>query len=183
MSSNSDFNIIQESLNIVLDALKPLTPEQRSSVLQSAANLFGETEVQSPFAQMSNNSEKPTNLPDLQNFVFTKKTKNDAIAVTVLAYYLKKYRNQLTFKTTDLEALNNEANTGQVFGNISKTVNNAYSRYRFLDKAGEGSKKITLIGEQVVENLADEERVKALIAEHKPRAKRKSSKKEKQQEE
>lgn len=173
MTPPSDFNPVHQALNTVIDALKPLSADQRRSVLQSAANLFGEADALPPTPQKATDSEATTSPPDLQRFVFNKKTKNDAVAVTVLAYYLKKYRNQVSFKTSDLEALNSEANTGQVFGNITKTVNNAYSRYRLLDKAGKGFKKITLIGERVVEALPDDAQVKAIIVEHKPRTRRK----------
>lgn len=179
MLQDSDFTPIQVAVNKIIEALKPLSDNQRRTVLQSVANLFGESYAAIPTNLTSNQSptDTETHAPNLQKFIFSKKTKNDAVAVTVLAYYLKKYRNQERFKTSDLEALNKEANTGKVFGNITKTVNNAYSRYRLLDTDGEGYKKITYPGELVVEALPDEEKVKALIEEHKPRAKRKPTKK------
>jgi len=177
MTAPTDFNPIHEALNVVIDALKPLSVDQRRSVLQSAANLFGNVDVWPvPAHQVAISGAQP-NPPDLQTFVFDKKTKNDIIAVTVLAYYLSVYRKRETFKTSDLDALNKEASTGQLFGNIYKTVNNATQRNRFLAMAGNGLKKITPLGKLIVEALPDEEKVQALLEKYKPRTKRRPRKK------
>ncbi len=173
----TDLNPMHEALNVVIDALKPLSTDQRRSVLQSAANLFGNADVIPTPPQQVASTASLLNPPDLQSFVFEKKTSNDTIAVTVLAYYLSVYRKRETFKASDLDALNKEAATGQIFGNINKTVNNATQRTRFLAMAGNGFKKITPLGKLVVEALPEEEKVKAIIEKHKPRTKRKSRKK------
>ena len=173
----TELNPMHEALNVVIEALKPLNVDQRRSVLQSAAHLFGNADALTPTAQQANHLGSQSNLPALEKFVFEKKTTNDAIAATVLAYYLTVFRKQETFKTADLDALNKEAGTGQIFGNITKTVNNATQRNRFLAMAGNGFKKITPLGRLVVEALPDEEKVKAILEEHKPRAKRKPRKK------
>jgi hypothetical protein len=172
----TEINPMHDALNAVIEVLKPLNVDQRRSVLQSAAHLFGSADVLSTAEQTVTTPGSQSNLPELERFVFEKKTSNDAIAVTVLAYYLAVYRKQETFKTADLDALNKQAGTGQVFGNISKTVNNATQRNRLLAMAGDGFKKITPLGRLVVEALPDEEKVQAILEEHKPRIKRKRRK-------
>lgn len=173
----TDLNPMHVALNVVIDALKPLTIDQRRSVLQSAANLFGNADVIATPPQQGTGSSFPSSPPDLQSFIFEKKTSNDVLAVTVLAYYLSEYRERKTFKTSDLDVLNREAATGQIFGNINKTVNNATQRNRFLAMTGDRFKRITPLGKLVVQALPDEEKVKAIIEEHKPRTKRKPRKK------
>jgi hypothetical protein len=55
---------------------------------------------------------------------------------------------------------------------------NATDTYHYLAKAGGGKKQITILGEEVVEALPDREKVKAAIAEHRPkRRKKRGSKK------
>ncbi|MER2514150.1 MAG: hypothetical protein ABTQ25_17330 [Nitrosomonas ureae] len=168
----ADFVAIQEVLKKVINILEPLGGDERRYVIRSTAAWFNDTEriTTNPPHQDVNIEVEPANL---QNFVFLKKTKNDSEAVAVLAYYLEVFRNQKSFKTADLEKLNIEAGTGQKFGNINKTVNNAAQRSYFFAPAGKGFKQLTPLGRMVVKALPDEEKVKQLIEEHKPRAKRK----------
>lgn len=169
MTLPSDFESAQESLKRVIELLTSLNDDQRRFVIVSAAAWFKDESNLTP-TLLKGSQEKLT--PTLGDFVFSKKTKNDAEAVAVLAYYLTEYRNQELFKTADLDALNKEAATGQIFGNIKKSVNNATQRNRFLGMAGKGYKKITPLGKLVVEALPDEKEVKRIIKEHKPRPKR-----------
>ena len=169
----TDLDPKHEALNVVINALKPLSIDQQRSVLNSAANYFSLPLL----SQQGSGSGSQSDVPDLQSFVFERRTDNDAIAVTVLAYYLLKYRNRSKFKAADLDALNTEAGTGKIFGNIYKTVNNATQRNRFLSKTGDGFKQIAPLGRLVVEALPDEEKVEALLEKNKPKPKRKTRKK------
>lgn len=175
----SDFESIQETLRKVINLLTPLTEEQRKFVVVSAAAWFGDSDklVAQP---QQNKTSAEAETPNLQDFVFSKKTKNDVEAVAVLGYYLTKYKGQELFRTSDLDSLNKEAATGQVFGNITKTVNNAAQRSAFFASVGEkGFKKITPLGRMIVEALPNEDEVKRIMKENKPRSRRKSTKKAK----
>jgi hypothetical protein len=177
MTLPSDFDPTQESLKKIIELLTSLNDDQRRFVIVSAAAWFKDSSNLTP--TLLKESEAKLNVPPtLGDFVFSKKTKNDAEAVAVLAYYLNVYRNQELFKTADLDALNKEAATGQIFGNITKSVNNATQRNRFFGMAGKGYKKITPLGKLVVEALPDEEKVKMLIKEHRPRPKRNTAKRD-----
>lgn len=179
MATTSGFDSVQDVLKKVIELVTPLNEEQRKFVLLSASAWFKDSDNLTASLLKEQGAESNENPPSLQDFVFSKKTKNDAEAVTVLAYYLTMYRKQELFKTADLEGLNIEAATGQAFGNIAKTVNNAAQRSRFFISVGnKGYKKITLLGKKIVEALPNEKEVKRLLDENKPRSKRKSSKKE-----
>lgn len=180
MSLPSNFDSAQEALRAVINILEPLRNDQRRFVLHSTAAWFNDSDTTAlPSPHNTNTEPEPANL---QDFVFFKKTKNDAEAVAVLAYYLEIYRNQKLFKTTDLDKLNHEAGTGQKFGNITKIVNNATQRNQFFAIAGNGFKQLTPLGRMIVKALPDEEEVKKIIKEHKPRPqKRKATKKDVEQ--
>ena len=177
MTLPSEFDSAQEILRKVIGLLSPLTEDQRKFVFVSAAAWFGDSDkLTTPPLKQDVDTGTP---PSLQNFVFSKKTKKDTEAVAVLGYYLAVYRGQELFKTTDIDALNKEAATGQIFGNVTKTVNNAAQRSRFFASVGEkGFKKITPLGRMVVEALPDEEEVKKIVQDHKPRPKKRKAKKQ-----
>ena len=92
-----------------------------------------------------------------------------------MAYYLTKYRDMPEFKTKDLTELNKQTAAARRLSNPPRAVNHATDTYRFLSAAGGGKKQITTLGEAVVEALPDREKVKAALAEHKPRRARKRS--------
>src|SRR5688572_19271019 len=140
MNTSSDFESTQEILKTVINTLKQLSDDQRRFVLVSAAAWFNDSDKITPPQERGNAETEPQNL---QDFVFQKKTKSDAEAVAVLAYYLETHKGQKSFKTADLAKLNQEAGTGQKFGNINKTVNNAAQRYQFFASAGNGFKQLT----------------------------------------
>ncbi len=176
MTQASDFDPAHAVLNTVINALKPLNDDQRRSVLRSVVALFNETEV-IPAGMETRIKPSPENAPSPEEFVFSKNTKRDTARIAVLAYYLTVYRNQDTFKTADLEALNQEAR-GQRFGNIAKSVNNAAQRNGLLAMTGSGFKAITPLGKLIVEALPNDEKVKDILGEYKPRVKRKLRKKD-----
>ena len=114
-----------------------------------------------------------------KQFMSQKRPANNYERVACLAYYLSNHQNKPKFKTADITALNTAA-AGQPLSNASVFVRDAASKYGYLSAAGGGAKQLTVLGEQVVEALPDREKVKAVLADHKPkRKKRVKSKKSK----
>lgn len=175
MTSPSDFELIHAASNAVIEVLKPLNSEQRRSVLQSVAHLIGEAEALHPPTK-SISVATDEEIPNLEEFVFSKRSEKEVERVAVLAYYLDKYEKQQMFKTPDLEELNRKAN-GLPFGNITKSVNNAALRNHFFSLAGNGYKRINLYGKQVVEALPDRDKVKAVIEGNTPTKRKKRASK------
>lgn len=187
MTQLSEFENELQALRVVLSALEPLDDQRRQFVLRSAAERFSITFYQPEITKLDKSttqlnvdgeedqSTTQSPIPGLEDFVFLKKTGVDAQRVAVLAYYLLKYRNQPSFKPTDLLALNREA-AGRPFGNLIKITNNATVRDGFLGQAGRGFKRLAPLGIRVVEALPDVEKVRALIKEHKPPIRTKAKK-------
>src|SRR5215207_4691674 len=98
-----------------------------------------------------------------KQFLAQKNPKTDVERLTVLAYYLSKFRDVASFKTPELVDLNKEA-AGRRFTNAPSTAKNAV-RQNYLTGAGSRERQITHLGERVVEALPDREAVKAVLEE------------------
>ena len=112
-----------------------------------------------------------------KQFIAQKRPSTDYERVVCLAYYLAHSHNTPTFKTSDIRKLSTDA--ALHFSNIPQAVMHATATYHYLAKAGGGNKQITILGEAVVEALPDREKVKAAIAEHKSKPRRKRRKRTK----
>lgn len=108
--------------------------------------------------------------PTPKEFLRAKSPQTAVQTVACLAYYLTHYRNEPHFKTRDLTNLNTEA-AGIKIGNPAQAVDNATKQSRYLTAAGAGKKQITSVGEDVVNALPDQEKVK-LAEQAKPKARR-----------
>lgn len=167
------------ALEAIIDALDPLDEQQKLWVLQTAASRFSlriENAVPSRgtypegAGASAPSSAEPISTGEYstpQEFIRAKSPKTDVQRVTCLAYYLTKFRKTPLFKTKDLVALNTDAGCPK-FSNPTVTVNNA-RRDKYLTPTGKGDKRITNQGEDLVDALPDQEKVKALKSEPRPR--------------
>jgi hypothetical protein len=115
---------------------------------------------------------------DPKQFIAQKKPTTQYERIACLAYYLTMGRQVTEFGTTEIAAINKEA-AQQPIANLRQIVNDTTSKYGYLSAAGEGVKQITAVGEDVVKALPDREAVKAAIADHRPKKKRKRAAKKK----
>jgi hypothetical protein len=106
-----------------------------------------------------------------KQFIAQKRPSTDYQRIACLAFYLTHHRGTPEFKTRHITKLSTEA--ALKLSNPSRDVQNSVSAYRFLVPAGGGKKQITSLGEAIVEALPDQGEVKAAIAEHKPRRRKK----------
>ena len=111
----------------------------------------------------------------LKQFIAQKKPGNTYQRVACLAYFLTHQSNTPHFKTKDITKANTEA-AGQKMTNSSVFVNDATSKYKYLSDAGKGMKQISTLGESIVDALPDQDKVKALQAENKSRARKRRKK-------
>jgi hypothetical protein len=108
-----------------------------------------------------------------KQFLALKRPATDYERVACLAYYLTHARKIPKFKTKDMTALNTDA-AQHTFSNASGAVADATTKYRYLSSAGSsGAKQITNLGEIVVDALPDRDKVKAALAENRPKKKKK----------
>jgi hypothetical protein len=170
------------ALGTVIDALDPLEENKRLWVLQTAASRFSLT--MNPAVSGGGNPPKGADNPlgpstdkiaggteiSPQSFIRAKNPTTDVQRIACLAYYLTKHRNTTRFKTKQLTDLNTEAKSPN-FSNAAVAVNNA-RKEKYLTPAGGGEKQLTSPGEDLVEALPDQEKVKALHRTRKKRARK-----------
>jgi hypothetical protein len=114
----------------------------------------------------------------IKQFIAQKRPANMYQRVACLAYFLTHHQETPHFKTRDLTKANTDAAQPKLT-NPSVAVMHATGTYHLLSAAGSGQKQISALGEAVVEALPDQEKVKALQAENKPRGRKKASRKKK----
>jgi len=112
-----------------------------------------------------------------REFMRNKKPQTEVQKVACLAYFLAKQRQQTQFKTRDLSNLNIEA-AGHKIGNPSMAVDNATKQNHYFAPAGGGKKQLTPLGDAIVEALPDQDAVKKVEAEEKPRKRARRGKKQ-----
>jgi len=172
------------ALGTVINALDLLEEHKRLWVLQTAASRFSLTI--NPAVSGSGTPLRGADTPpglgtdklaggaeiSPESFIRAKNPTTDVQRIACLAYYLTKHRNTTRFKTKQLTDLNTEAKSPN-FSNAAVAVNNA-RKDKYLTPAGGGEKRLTNAGEDLVNALPDQEKVKAL---HRPRKKRARKKK------
>jgi len=114
----------------------------------------------------------------IRQFIAQKRPANVYQRVACLAYHLTNSANTPHFKTKDISQANTDAASPRL-SNAAAFVRDATSKYGYLSAAGKGSKQITVFGENIVEALPDQEKVKQLHAENKTHRRRKISRKKK----
>jgi hypothetical protein len=198
MARQSDFKKELAALGTVLDALGSLEETQQKFVLTTAIERLGLSGLNVPDAaarggdsagnsttagtrsevsvardtESANAGTRTTgSTPTAKDFLRAKRPNTEVQRIAVLAYYLARYRDTPDFKTGDITKLNTAA-AGARFSNAARFVDNATRAAHFLAPAGKGKKQITAHGEEVVEALPDQEKVKATMAAYRPSGRR-----------
>jgi hypothetical protein len=171
------------AIGTVLTALEPLDAEKRKFVLKTvierlavpdllpaapatpAANLLSATAAAASPLAIKGISAK--------DFMKAKNPQTDSQRIACLAYYFTHNKGQNEFKTADFTQLNEEAK-GIRFSNAGVAVMNATDQSKFLAPVGDGKKRITTLGEEVVEVLPDQEAVKKILASNKSTRRKKT---------
>ncbi len=178
MSSVEDRGVDLTVLNIVLDALAPMSDEARSKIIQTVCTFYGiglsglpgqrrheQTATYEVHGQSRGFSDRPSLSP--KEFLLEKEPQTDVERVACLAYYLTHYRDTPHFKTIDISKLNTEAAQPK-FANAAYSVDNA-SKMGYLAAAIKGQKQLSAIGERYVLALPDREKAKEVLVRRRPR--------------
>ncbi|MFN0298953.1 MAG: hypothetical protein ACKVQU_01230 [Burkholderiales bacterium] len=97
-----------------------------------------------------------------KDFLKQKQPRTDLERFLCLAYYLTHAQVITQFTTRDITKLNGEAH-GQNFTNAAATAQNGMKQSKFFSNASGGKKRITTLGESVVEALPSAEKVKEVL--------------------
>ena len=168
------------ALVAVIDALEPLDDRDRQWVLQSAASRWslvlpssntvvsGGGAVASPGAlasganpAMHQNSDVLAAISknDARGFMRLKKPATDVQRVACLGYYHLKTTGQHGFTSKDILKLNTDS--GGTKFNLTRALDNATRRSKYLASRGGKDKQLTTLGEDIVEALPSQEAVAA----------------------
>ena len=167
------------ALKTILEILEPLDVSQRTFVLKTVMDRMQLVSPASTTQPKRENGTVAANTNDNESvtpkiFLRQKQPANGVEQLTCLAYYLTHQRAQPYFKTNELTELNHEAG-GQRLSNPSVFARNAVSQNGFFAPAGGGRKRLTTLGELVVEALPDREKAREAIASSKKRHAKKKS--------
>lgn len=186
MTNKEKFSAELGALGTVLKALGELKDNQQKWVLQTASSRLGISGVLGPSSptgaevgegQVDSGTGDGTSRMTAKQFMKGKHPKTDVQRVACLAYYLTYVKKQKLFKTRNLTNLNTEAACPSL-GNPSQAVDNATKQSRYLAQAGKGNKQITALGEDVVKALPDQEAVKTLDAQQRPKRRKRGGKRQ-----
>lgn len=161
----------------ITNALADVPDERKTAVLSFVSQRFGGKDLGgiSP-ANAGEGEMAAPHADDIKGFLKSKNPGNKYQQTAVLAYYLKKNSSEEQFGKESIETANQQAG-GRTIDDITGTLNDAKSKYGFFG-SGTGGKKILLAhGEDIVEALPDQEKVKALMKANASKSKRKTKKK------
>lgn len=116
--------------------------------------------------------------PSAPQFFRTKKPNSDTQKIACLAYYLTHYKNTVEFKTADLQQAETDSRAPKI-SNLTRAVDNATRQAKVLTTTSGGMKQLTTHGEDVVEALPDQDRVKEVLKTQKGGKRRKRGAKKK----
>lgn len=184
------------ALVTVVQALEPLTESDRQWVLQSVASKWSvNIQLTAPngspmrpgsattqmIQSLAGNGEAAAAIAnkDIRTFMRIKKPATDVERVACLIYYLAKTTGQVGCKSKDISQAN--IDFGGTKFNMTRALDNATRRSKYLSSRGAQEKQLTPLGEDVVEALPDQAAVAAVIAESRVRKvpKKKATKKKK----
>ena len=187
MEKSKTFAEELNAIGAILGTLEPLDDDKRKFVLRTVTERLGITGV-TPAASNTGGRPETTAAASggggaiaikeigAKDFIKAKNPQTDSQRIACLAFYLTHNREQNEFKTADLRKLNEDAR-GIRLSNPAVAVMNATDTSKFLAPAGEGKKRITTLGEDVVEALPDQEAVKGVIGSSKAGRRKKTRKK------
>jgi hypothetical protein len=176
--SATDYSVKLAGPGISFD--RPISPEIANRIINLV--MTGNAEAVAPFQQFSTASAQPTPgtvglsqpvVGTIKQFIAQKRPNNVYQRVACLAYFLTHAANTPHFKTKDISKANTDA-AGPKLSNAASFVRDATSKYGYLSAAGKGAKQITVFGEDVVQALPDQEKVKHLHADNSTRGRKKS---------
>jgi len=170
-----------DAIKSAIKALEVLDEERQKQAIKTISQLLGHAGNVNEDTGSGGNDGAITGATDITKltpkaFMKAKKPMFDVERVTCLAYYLTHVRGIPHFKTADITKLNTEA-AQPALSNTTVAVDNATRTSQYLTTATGGKKQITPLGEAVVEVLPDQEAVKAAVAAHGKRKRRKKAKK------
>jgi|SRR5208282_476611 hypothetical protein len=166
------------ALVAVIAALEPLNDADRHWVLQSAASKFALTvETAAGGGPASTNTVTATppvgtataadvqaaiTRKDARAFIRLKKPTTDVQRVACIGYYLVQTTGQPGFASKAISTAHTDSGGSKI--NMTRALDNATRKAKYLSSRGPREKQLTTLGEDVVDALPDQVAVKTIEA-------------------
>ena len=161
--------------------LEPLTPEERTRVVQATMILFGDE--QAPVPQVNLQGTPTTGAAGegaytAQSFMDEKDPKNKGEALAVAARFREQHENSETHTKADLKKVFTDARRNFDDNNFGRDLNNAKRQAGFFNTGtGRDASKLSYYGQQFVDALPDRDATAKLKRPVKKSNKKKAKKK------
>ena len=170
-----------KAIENIVKELEMLAQEDREDVINFALKQVGISQTSLSNTRAITGKDVSADCSGIDKFVSSKKPADQYQRVAVLAYYLQHCENIKEFKNKEIAEANLRAKQSKI-GNMSDVVSKAETRYKFLTKGISGkTRQISTLGENIVETLPDQDKVKTIIESSKKGKRRKKSRKKSKQ--
>lgn len=141
-----------------------------SSNINTAGAMFNEIQKNSV---LSNDVVGDISL-SIQDFMRNKAPRNNCQTIACLAFYLEKKEKMVEFGAKEIKDAAQRARLPQIT-TITQDIQNAQYQYHFVAPSTQDKRKktLTVVGEEVVEALPDQEKVKTIVAEERIKIRKK----------
>ena len=166
------------ALVIIMKALEPLEAPDRQWVLQSAAARWslalqgqaspgdGQAGAGSPGiatnGSLAASSQAALTKKDPRAFMRIKNPSTDTQRIACLAYFLVHTTGKLGFSSKEIREAN--TNSGGTSINLTRALDNATRKTKYLSKRGPREKQLTTLGEDIAVALPDQQAVRDIEA-------------------
>lgn len=158
------------AIDKIIDALDSLAIDRKVAILKYIYERIGGNErlsvLQSPGGinplSVAGEQNFSDNDVDIKTFLRSKNPENKYQQLAVLAFYLRKYQDIQVVDKKIIEEANRRA-LGRTIDNISLALNDAKQKYNFFGTYSGGKKNLLAYGEDIVNALPDQQKVKELM--------------------
>jgi hypothetical protein len=169
-----------KAISQIILALDNIAPERKMFILDFVRRRIV-TDFNLPASGDIPEEISSTNVGDVKNvkaFLKLKAPTNDYQKSAVLAYYLRRHEQIDEVNAKDIFEANKEA-LGRLIDNIPSVLNDAKRKYGYFTDGTGGKKRLSAFGEDIVEALPNQERVKELSKKSRKRKRRRKKLKSK----
>lgn len=180
-SSESNLKLKLKAIKIITEELEGLKEDDRLDVLSF---VLKQLKLEGSMINIDNSVLIESNLPNegsdttihdtMDKFVSRKKPADLYQRIAVIAFYLKFKEGKDEFKNSEIDKINTAQARQPKIGNIADVIAKAQNRHKFLTRGiSPATHQLSTLGEEIVSALPNQEEVRRLITENRPKRKRK----------
>ncbi|MEK7149668.1 MAG: hypothetical protein AAB757_01705 [Patescibacteria group bacterium] len=180
-SSESNLESKLKAIKIITEELEGLKEDDRLDILSF---VLKQLKLDGSMINIDNSGLIESNLPSvgsdttindtMDKFVSRKKPTDLYQRIAVIAFYLKFKEGKDEFKNSEIDKINTVQARQPKIGNIADVIAKAQNRHKFLTRGiSPATHQLSILGEEIVSVLPNQDEVKRLIMENRPKRRRK----------